>query len=79
MWAWLLVACKDGLLRFARFEEPRIWTERAGDAATLPSRSGTDAQHRRASSAALDETNRRENAAERDGQRPGLPIRLRCT
>ena len=24
MCAWFSVACKDGLLRFARFEEPRI-------------------------------------------------------
>ena len=57
--------------RLARFEESRIMTGMAGEASALPPRGWTDGKHQRASSLALDGSSRRENAAERDGQRPG--------
>ena len=49
----------------------RAARRRDGETSTLPSRSGTDGRHQRASSLALDGSSRHENAAERDGQRPG--------
>ena len=70
-------ASKTGECLLARFEESRIKTERVGVASALPSRSGTDGKHHQASLAALDGMNHRENAAERDGQRPGdTPVPL---